>query len=41
LVGEYLGSPILPKVSCKDSATLSKITREKELTINKEVFDYL
>lgn len=41
LIGEYLGSPILPKVSCKDSATLSKITREKELTINKEVFDFL
>ena len=31
LVGEYLGTPILPKVSCKDSATLSKITREKEI----------
>jgi hypothetical protein len=30
-VGEYLGTPVLPKVSCKDSATISKITREKEL----------
>ena len=41
LVGEYLGTPILPKVTCKDSATLSKITREKELTITKEIFDFL
>lgn len=41
LVGEYLGTPILPKVSCKDSATLSKITREKEIKIAKEVFDFL
>ena len=41
LVGEYLETPILPKVSCKDSATLSKITREKELKILNEVFDFL
>ena len=34
LVGEYLGSPILPKVSCKDSATLSKITRENYITFS-------
>ena len=41
LVGEYLGTPIIPKVTCKDSATLSKITREKEIKIAKEVFDFL
>ena len=41
LVGEYLGTPILPKVTCKDSATLSKITREKELKITKEVYEFL
>ena len=41
LVGEYLETPILPKVTCKDSATLSKITREKELKILNEVFDFL
>ena len=41
LVGEFLGFPILPKVSCKDSETISKITREKELTINKEIKDFL
>lgn len=41
LVGEYLGTPVLPKVSCKDSATISKITREKELQINKSIIDFL
>jgi hypothetical protein len=33
LIGEYLGTPILPKVSCKDSETISAITREKSLAI--------
>jgi hypothetical protein len=41
LVGEYLGTPILPKISCKDSNTISAITREKELYITKEVYDLL
>lgn len=41
LVGEYLGTPILPKVSCKDSNTISKITRERELLIVKSVKDFL
>lgn len=41
LVGEYLGTPIIPKISCKDNDTISKITREKELTINKETFEFL
>ena len=41
LVGEYLGTPILPKVSCKDSATLSKINREKELKIANDVLEFL
>lgn len=41
LVGEYLGMPIIPKVSCKDKDTLSKIHREKELKINEEVFKFL
>lgn len=41
LVGEYIGTPVLPKVSCKDSSTISKITREKELLISKEVKDFL
>lgn len=37
LVGEYIGTPLLPKVSCKDKDTLSKITRDKELAITNEV----
>ena len=41
LVGEYLSAPIIPKVSCKDSETISKITREKELYINKSIKDFL
>lgn len=41
LVGEYLSMPIIPKVSCKDQDTLTQIYREKELTMNKEVFEFL
>lgn len=41
LVGEFLGTPILPKVSCKDSATISAITREKEVAISSEVYSLL
>ncbi len=41
LVGEYLGTPILPRVTCKDADTISKITREKQLYIFKEVSDFL
>lgn len=37
LIGEYLSTPVLPKVSCKDSNTLSNIFREKQLTIHKEI----
>ena len=29
LVGEYLGIPIVPKVSCKDESTISNIFRDK------------
>lgn len=35
LVGEYLTIPALPKVSCKDSDTIAKITDEKLAYINK------
>jgi len=38
LVGEYLGTPILPKISCKDVKTISAMTREKELQITSEVY---
>ena len=41
LIGEYLGTPILPKVSCKDSETISAITREKSLAIAKGVTRFL
>ena len=44
LVGEYLTIPVLPKVSCKDSDTISKITEEKSQYINdvlgKEIQKY-
>lgn len=41
LVGEYLDIPILPKVSCKDKDTISKIHRDLQLEINKSVYQYL
>jgi hypothetical protein len=28
LIGEYLDTPLLPKVSCKDKETISKIDRD-------------
>ena len=41
LIGEYLSTPILPKVTCKDKETITKITREKELAITNSVFQFL
>ena len=41
LIGEYLGTPILPKVSCKDSDTISAITREKSLAITQGIVKFL
>ena len=41
LVGEYLGTPILPKVTCKDENTITKITREKQLKITEQVLNFL
>lgn len=41
LIGEYLETPILPKVTCKDSVTLSNINRDKHLKIVNEIFKYL
>ena len=37
LIGEYLSTPLLPKVSCKDSETLSNIFKDKQAKINNEV----
>lgn len=41
LVGEYLGTPILPKIACKDKETITNIFREKQLYISSEVGKYL
>lgn len=41
LVGEYLGTPILPKISCKDSDTITNITREKQLKITEGIVKFL
>ena len=41
LVGEYLGVPLQPRVTCKDSETVTKITREKELYIAEELKKFL
>lgn len=40
LVGEYLDFPVIPKVTCKDSGTLSSIHREKQLLIASEIFKF-
>ena len=41
LIGEYLGIPIIPKIFCKDSETISNIDREKQLQIAAELQKYL
>ena len=41
LIGEFLGAPIIPKISCKDSDTISNIQREKQLQITQETFKFL
>lgn len=41
LVGEFLSNPILPKISCKDKETISKIARDKQLKINEEIAKFL
>ena len=41
LIGEYLGTPITPKIFCKDSETISNINREKQLKISSELYKYL
>lgn len=37
LIGEYLGTPIIPKVTCKDEKTVSTIFREKQVFIYSEL----
>ncbi len=41
LIGEYLETPIQPKVSCKDKETINNIFREKQLKINQETYKLL
>ena len=41
LIGEYLSAPVTPRISCKDSATLSAIHRDKQIKINNEVVKVL
>ena len=41
LIGEYLGTPILPKVVCKDIESISNIDREKQIKIANELHSYL
>jgi hypothetical protein len=41
LVGEYLGTPIIPKVTCKDSKTVNNINRDKQIAINREIHKFL
>jgi len=41
LIGEYLSTPVLPRISCKDKTTISNIYRDKQLAINNEVIKVL
>lgn len=41
IIGEYLGTPIIPKVFCKDKDTITNIDREKQLKISQELYNYL
>ena len=37
LIGEYLSTPLLPRISCKDKNTLSTINRDKQIAIHSEI----
>lgn len=41
LLGEYLETPILPKIYCKDENTISNIYRDKQIAIAKESRNFL
>lgn len=41
LIGEFLGTPIIPKISCKDNDTISNIEREKQLKIKEGLINFL
>ena len=37
LIGEYLSTPVLPRISCKDKDTLSNINKDKQTEINNKI----
>lgn len=37
LIGEYLSTPVLPRISCKDKDTLSNINKDKQTEINNRI----
>jgi len=37
LIGEYLSTPVKPRISCKDNKTLSAINKEKQNKIHQEI----
>lgn len=41
IVGEQLDVPIIPNVTCKDAATVSKIDEERKLSIMQNVYTFL
>lgn len=41
LIGEHLGTPVIPKIFCKDNETITNIDREKKLKIEQELYKYL
>lgn len=40
IVGEYLSTKIQPKISCKDTKTLTNIMRDKQLEVEKKNFEF-
>ena len=40
LIGEFIGTPIIPKVICKDTDTLNNIERERQINITNEVYAF-
>ena len=41
LIGEFLNTPIIPKISCKDKETINNIFRDKQIKIATEVYNKL
>ena len=41
LLGEYISTPVLPKVSCKDKDTITKISDDKNKFINGKIIEEL